>query len=74
MFKWGGETLNNNSSIDISIRQIEKAIIGELFKKELITFVEYNNIIQKLDEDIIRLENKLDKKEELTNIIVKIPI
>lgn len=66
--------MNNNSSIDISIRQIEKAIIGELFKKELITFVEYNNIIQKLDEDIIRLENKLDKKEELTNIIVKIPI
>ena len=29
---------------------------------------------QKLDEDIIKLDSKFEKKEDMTNMIVKIPI
>ena len=66
--------LDNNPSIDIAKKEIQKAIINELCKKVVIEFCQCNNIIKKLDEDIIKLENKLDNKKEMKNMIVKIPI
>lgn len=66
--------MDNNPSIDIAKKEIKKAIINELCKKGVIEFCQYNNIIKKLDEDIIKLENKLDNKKEMKNMIVKIPI
>ena len=74
MFKWGGEKLDNNPSVDIAKKEIEKAIINELCKKGVIDFCHCNNIIKKLDEDIIKLGDKLNIKEDMTKMIVKIPV
>jgi len=74
MFKWGGEKLDNNPSIEIAKKEIEKAIINELCKKGVIDFCQCNNIIKKLDEDIIKLGDKLNIKEDMTKMIVKIPV
>ena len=74
MFKWGGETLNNNPSIDIAKKEMQKVIINELYKKGVIDFFQCNSIIKKLDEDIIKLDSKFEKKEDMSNMIVNIPI
>lgn len=66
--------MDNNASIDIAKKEIQKSIINELYKKDIIDFCQYNIIIKNLDENIIKLESKLEKKEDMTNIIVKIPI
>ena len=61
-------------SIEIAKKEIEKAIINELCKKGVIDFCQCNNIIKKLDEDIIKLGDKLNIKEDMTKMIVKIPV
>lgn len=66
--------MNKNPSIDIAQKKIQKAIINELCKKGIIDFSQCNNIIKKLDEDIIKLDSKFEKKEDMTNMIVKIPM
>lgn len=66
--------MNNNPSIDIAKKEIQKAIINELCKKGVIDFSQCNSIIKKLDEDIIKLNSKFEKKEDMTNMIVKIPL
>ena len=66
--------MDNNPSIDIAKKEIQKAIINELCKKGVIEFCQCNSIIKKLDEDIIKLENKLENKKEMKNMIVKIPM
>ena len=62
----------NNDSINITKKEIQKAIVNELYKKNMIEFCQYNNIIKKLDEEIIKLEKKLYESKGLTNMIVKI--
>lgn len=74
MFKWGGEKLNNSPSINIAKKIIQKAIINELCKKDVIDFYQCTTIIKKIDEDILKLETKLPEKKETNNIVVKIPI
>ncbi len=64
----------NNFSIDIAKKEIQKAIINELYKKGLCGFVECNNIIKKFDEDIVKLRNVFLNKDNMKNMIVKIPI
>lgn len=66
--------MDNNPSVNISKKEIQKAIINELCKKGVIDFCQYNTIIKKLDEDIIKLKKNFEKKEDMTNMIVKIPI
>lgn len=66
--------MNNNPSLDIAKKEIEKAIVSELCKKGVIDFCECNNITRKLDEDIIKLKDKLKIKEDMKNIKIKIPI
>lgn len=66
--------MNNDFFITIAKKRIQKAIINELCKKGVIDFSECSYIIKKLDEDIIKLESKLEKKEDMTNMIVNIPI
>lgn len=66
--------MDNNPSIEIAKKEIEKAIINELCKKGVIDFCQCNSIMKKLDEDIIKLGAKLNLKEDMTNMIVKIPI
>lgn len=66
--------MDNNPSVNIAKKEIQKAIINELCKKGVIDFCQCNTIIKKLDEDIIKLEKNFEKKENMTNMIVKIPI
>ena len=66
--------MNNNPSIDLAKKEIQKAIIKKKKKKGVIDFSQCNSIIKKLDEDIIKLDSKFEKKEDMTNMIVKIPI
>ena len=66
--------MKNDFSIDIAKKELQKAIINELCKKDVIDFCQCNSIVKKLDEDIMKFENKLDKKEDNENMAVKIPL
>ena len=61
--------ISNGYSINIAKKEIEKAIIGELYKKEVIDFNQYNFIIRKIDEDILK-EEKENKIENLKQVVV----
>ena len=61
--------ISNGYSINIAKKEIEKAIIGELYKKEVIDFNQYNFIIRELDEDILK-EEKENKTENLKQVVV----
>lgn len=66
--------MNNSPSIDIAKKIIQKAIINELCKKDVIDFYQYNTIIKNINEDILKLEAKISEEKEKNNIVVKIPI
>lgn len=66
--------MNNSPSIDIAKKIIQKAIINELCKKDVIDFYQYNTIIRNINEDILKLEAKMSEEKEKNNIVVKIPI
>ena len=64
--------MNNNFEALIAKKMIQKELINELEKINLIDFVNASNIIKKLEEDI----NKLKKSNEkaVKNMVVKIPV
>lgn len=66
--------MNNSPSINIAKKIIQKAIINELCKKDVIDFYQYNTIIKNINEDILKLEAKMSEEKEKNNIVVKIPI
>lgn len=66
--------MNNSPFINITKKEIQKAIFSELCKKGIINIYQYNNIIKKLDEDILKLKTKHNKINDNLNMIVKIPI
>lgn len=61
--------ISNGYSINIAKKEIEKAIIGELYKKEVIDFNQYNFIIRKIEEDILK-EEKENNIENLKQVVV----
>lgn len=65
--------MNNIPSIAIAKKVIQKAIINELCQKDVVDFYQYNNIIKKIDEDILKLETEVVKNEN-SNIVIKILI
>lgn len=66
--------MNNSFSIEIIKKSIEKVIVNELFKKNIMDLSQLNNITRRLDEDIIKLEDKLKTSEDMVNMVIKIPI
>ena len=66
--------MKNDISVDIAKKELQKAIINELCKKGVIDFCQCISIVKKLDEDIMKFENKLEKKEDNGNMVVKIPL
>ena len=66
--------MKNDLSIDIAKKELQKAIINELCKKDVIDFCQCNSIVKKLDEDIRKLENRSQKKKNKRNMVVKIPL
>lgn len=65
--------ISNGYSINIAKKEIEKAIIGELYKKEVIDFNQYNFIIKKIEEDILK-EEKEKKIENLKQVVVDVAV
>ena len=61
--------INNGYSVNIAKMEIEKAIIGVLYKKEVIDFNQYNFMIRKIDEVILK-EEKENKAENLKQVVV----
>ena len=61
--------ISNGYSVNIAKKEIEKAIIGELYKKEVIDFNQYNFIIRKIEEDILK-EEKENKIEDIKQVVV----
>ncbi|MGM9834566.1 MAG: hypothetical protein ACI31M_02145 [Bacilli bacterium] len=66
--------MDNNLGTLIVKKKIQKELLNELCSKDVIDFCQCNNIMKKLDEDIIKLEDKLSIKENMINIVVKIPV
>ena len=65
--------ISNGYFINIAKKEIEKAIIGELYKKEVIDFNQYNFIIRKIEEDILK-EEKENKIEDLKQVVVDVAV
>lgn len=66
--------MKNDISVDIVKKKLEKALINELCKKGVIDFCQCNSIVKKLDENIMKFENKFNKKVSKGNMVVKITL
>ncbi len=66
--------MNYKYSVEIAKKEIEKAIIDELSKKNIIDICQCNNIIKKIDEDIVKYKNKIGNIEGEEKLVVKIPL
>ncbi len=66
--------MNYKYSIKIAKKEIEKAIVDELFKKNIIDICQCNNIVKKIDEDIVKYKNKIKNTEGEEKLVVKIPL
>lgn len=66
--------MNNNYSLEIAKKEIEKAIINELSKKNIIDICQSNNMIKKIDEEIVKYKNKMEDRSEGEKLVVKIPL
>ena len=66
--------MDNNLSINIAKKEFKKAIINELYKKEVIEFNQYNFIIRKIDEDISKEEKENKTEGNLKQIIVDVVV
>lgn len=61
-----------NYTIEVAVKEIQKAILNELNRKEVINFYQFNESIKRLDERIYKInKNKVNNTE---NMIVKIKI
>lgn len=61
-------------TIDIAKNVLQKAIVNELYKKEVIEFAVYNNIIKKLYEEIKKTSKNEESIGDLRQLIIEIPI
>ena len=61
-----------NYTIEVAVKEIQKAILNELNRKEVINFYQFNESIKRLDERIYKInKNKVNNTD---NMIVKIKI
>ena len=64
--------MKDNNSIIIMKKKMQRSVVEELFKKNIINFEMSNQIIKKIDSDILKLSNDEDEKEK--KIIVEVEI
>lgn len=62
---------DNGYTIDVAYKILEKAIINELYKKEVIDICQYNNIINKINSDIYKINEKNNPNNN-EKIVIKI--
>ncbi len=63
--------MKDNNSIIIMKKKMQRSVVEEMFKKNIINFEVSNQIIKKIDSDILKLSND-DEKEK--KIIVEVEI
>ena len=66
--------MNFKYSVEIAKKEIEKAIINELSRKNIIDICQCNNIIKKIDDEIVKYKNKIENIEGKEKLVVKIPL
>lgn len=66
--------LDENYSIEVAKKIVQKTVINELFKKGMIDLCQCNTILKKLDESIVKLQSKFKVDDNMKKIVVKIPI
>lgn len=64
--------MNNDYEIVILKKMIKKELLKELYAKGLFEFSNINNIIKKIDEDIIKIKNMQNEVKDLKNITIKV--
>lgn len=67
--------LLNGYPIEVAKKEVEKAIINELYVKEFISFNQYNIIIKKIEKDIsnlMKLFNENTNIDTLKNLVVDV--
>ena len=64
--------MKDNNSIIIMKKKMQRSVVEEMFKKNIINFEVSNQIIKKIDSDILKLSNDKDEKEK--KIIVEVEI
>ena len=65
----------NGYPIEVAKKEVEKAIINELYVKEFISFNQYNIIIKKIEKDIsnlMKLFNENTNIDTLKNLVVDV--
>lgn len=66
--------MNYKYSVEIAKKEIEKSIIDELSKKNIIDICQSNNMIKKIDEEIVKCKNKIENTGGEEKLVVKIPL
>ena len=61
-----------NYTFEVAVKEIQKAILNELNRKEVISFYQFNESIKRLDERIYKINN--NKVNNTENMIVEIKI
>lgn len=55
-------------------KELQKAIIWELCKKEVIDFTQSNIILKKIEEQIEKVKEKYNVEENKEPVIIEIPL
>lgn len=62
------------NTITVAKKEIEKAIVNELYKIGVIEFAVCSNIIKKLDLEINKLKSKNISRKITKQLVIKIPL
>ena len=66
--------MNNNITYDVVKKEVQKKIINYLYQNNEITISEYEILISKCDENIIKLNEKIEKDQEKYSYPMKVDI
>lgn len=66
--------MNNNITYDVVKKEVQKKIINYLYQNNEITISEYEILISKCDENIIKLNEKIEKDKEKYSYPMKVDI
>lgn len=66
--------MNNNITYDVVKKEVQKKIINYLYRNNEITISEYEILISKCDENIIKLNEKIEKDKEKYSYPMKVDI
>ena len=66
--------MNFKYSVEIAKKEIEKAIINELSRTNIIDICQCNNMIKKIDDEIAKERSKMEDMKGEEKLVVKIPL